>query len=103
VQKSNPHLVEILAEIDETISILTDIIKVLPLPILLRADALQAREELAERRGVGKMEVVGYLGDAHRGGLQQEGGLHQQHLVDVVDDGAASDLTDDAGEIDGGD
>ena len=71
-----------------------------PLPILLRADALQAREELAERRGVGKMEAVGNLGDAQWGGLQQKGGLHQQHLVDVVDDGAAGDLTDDAGEID---
>ena len=49
------------------------------------------------------MEAVGYLGDAHRGGLQQERGLHQEHLIDVVDDGAARDLTDDAGEIDGGD
>ena len=74
-----------------------------PLPILLRTHALQAREELAEGRGVGKVEAVGNLRDAQRGGLQQEGGLHQQHLVDVVDDGAARDLTDDAGEIDGGD
>ena len=49
------------------------------------------------------MEVVGYLGDAHRGGLQQERGLHQQHLVDIIYNGAARDLTDDAGEIDGGD
>ena len=37
----------------------------------------QAREELAERRGVGKVEVVRYLGDAQLGGLQQERGLHQ--------------------------
>ena len=49
------------------------------------------------------MEAVGYLGDAHRGGLQQERGLHQEHLIDVVDDGAARDLTDYAGEIDRGD
>ena len=49
------------------------------------------------------MEVVGYLGDAQFGGLQQEGGLHEEHLVDVVDNGAACDLTDDSGEIDGGD
>ena len=42
------------------------------------------------------MEVVGYLGDAQLGGLQQEGGLHQQHLIDIVDDGAASDPTDHA-------
>ena len=46
------------------------------------------------------MEAVGYLGDAHRGGLQQEGGLHQQHLVDIFYNSAAGDLTDDAGEID---
>ena len=44
--------------------------------------------------------MVGYLGDAHRGGLQQEGGLHQEHLIDKIDDGAARDLTDHTGEID---
>ena len=49
------------------------------------------------------MEVVGYLGDAQLGGLQQERGLHQQHLIDIVDTGAASDLTDYAGKIDGRD
>ena len=64
---------------------------------------LQAREELAEGRGVGKVELVGYLGDAQLGGLQQEGGLHQQHLIDIIDNGAASDLTDHTGEIDGRD
>ena len=67
-----------------------------PLPIFLRTHALQAREELAERGSVSEMEVVGYLGDAQLGGLQQEGGLHQQHLIDIVDDGAASDPTDHA-------
>ena len=46
------------------------------------------------------MEVVGYLGDAHWGGLQQEGGLHQEHLINKIDDGAARDLTDYSGEID---
>ena len=46
------------------------------------------------------MEAVDYLGDAQWGGLQQEGGLHQQHLVDVVDDGAAGNLTDDANFLD---
>ena len=46
------------------------------------------------------MEVVGNLGDAHRRGLQQEGSLHQEHLIDIVDNGAARDLTDHAGEID---
>ena len=49
------------------------------------------------------MEVVGNLGDAQFGGSQQEGSLHEQHLVDVVDDGAACDLSDNAGEIDGRD
>ena len=47
------------------------------LPILLRTLAAKTREELAERGGVGKVEMVGYLGDAQLGGLQQEGGLHQ--------------------------
>ena len=47
------------------------------------------------------MELVGYLGDAQLGGLQQEGGFHQQHLIDIVDNGAACDLTDYTGEIDG--
>ena len=37
----------------------------------------QAREEFAEGRGVGKVELIGYLGDAQLGGLQQERGLHQ--------------------------
>lgn len=46
------------------------------LPILLRTHALQTREELAERRGVGEMEVVGYLADVQLGSLQQERGLH---------------------------
>ena len=49
------------------------------------------------------MEAVGYLGDAQPRGLQQKRGLHQQHLVDIVDNGATSDLTDHAGEIDGRD
>ena len=48
-----------------------------PLPIFLRAHAAQAREELAEGGGVSEVEVVGYLGDAQLGGLQEEGGLHQ--------------------------
>ena len=49
------------------------------------------------------MEMVGYLGDAHFGGLQQECCFHHQHLIDIVDDGATRDLTDHAREIDGRD
>jgi len=33
--------------------------------------------------------AVGDLLDAEVRGPQQKGGLHQEHLVDVVDDGAA--------------
>lgn len=69
-------------------------------PVPPRIDALHAKEEFAERRGVCKMEVVGCLGDAHRGGLQQEGSLHQEHLIDIIDEGASSDLAYLAGEID---
>ena len=39
--------------------------------------------------GVGEMEAVGDLLDAEVRGPQQEGGLHNEHLVDVVDDGVA--------------
>ena len=49
------------------------------------------------------MEVVGYLSDAQWGGLQEEGGLHKEHLIDKIDNGAARDLTDYSGEIDGRD
>ncbi len=75
----------------------------LSLPVFLRTHAAQAREEFAEGRGVGEMELVCYLGDTHWGGLQQERSLHQQHLIDIVDNGAASYLTYYAGEIDGRD
>ena len=36
------------------------------------------------------MELIGNLGDAQRGLTQEEGGLHEKHLVDIVNDGAAS-------------
>ncbi len=49
------------------------------------------------------MEMVGYLGDAQFGDLQQKRCFHEEHLVDVVDDSAPRDLTDYAGEIDGRD
>ena len=71
--------------------------------IFLRTHALQTRKELAERGSVGKVETVGNLGDAQFGGLQKESGLHDKHLVDIVDHGAARDLTNDTREIDGGD
>ena len=49
------------------------------------------------------METVGYLGDVQFGVLQEKRCFHEEHLVDVVDDGAPCDLTNHAGEIDGGD
>ena len=49
------------------------------------------------------MEIVGYLGDAQFGGLQQICCFHEEHLIDVVDNSTACDLTNHAGEIDGGD
>ena len=49
------------------------------------------------------MEMVGYLGDAQFGGLQQKRCLHEEHLIDIVDDSAARDLTNHTGEIDGRD
>ena len=69
----------------------------------LGSQSFRSGKELGEGSRVGEAETVGDLGDGERGGAQQERGFHQQHLVDVVDDGAASDLTDNAGEIDGGD
>ncbi len=50
------------------------------------------------------MKLVGNLGDAQRGLAQEEHGLHHQHLVDIVDNGAtARYLADDTREISGGD
>ena len=49
------------------------------------------------------MEVVGYLSDAQFGGLQQERCFHEEHLIDIIDDGAPRDLTNHAGKIDRGD
>ena len=49
------------------------------------------------------MEAVGYLRDAQLRGAQQEGGFHEELLIDVIHDSAPRDLADNAGEIDGGD
>ena len=50
------------------------------------------------------MEPSGNLGDAQRGLAQEEGCLHKQQLVDVIDDGtAAGHLTHNAREVGGGD
>ena len=45
------------------------------------------------------MQAVGYLDNGEWGLLQQVGGLHQEHLVDVIDDGTAWDLPDNLWEI----
>ena len=62
----------------------------LPLPELPRVHALHPVEETGEGGDFGKMELVGDLGDAQRGLTQQEHGLHQKHLVDIVNNGATS-------------
>ena len=49
------------------------------------------------------MEAVGYLGDAQLRGAQQKRGFHEEHLVDVVDNSAPRDLTDDPREVNGAD
>ena len=46
-------------------------------------------EEASKGGDFGEMELVGDLGDAQRSLSQQEGSLHQQHLVDIINDGAA--------------
>ena len=53
-------------------------------------EAFHAEEELAERGGVGEVEAVGDLLDAEARRAQQEGDLHHEHLVNVVDDNVAS-------------
>lgn len=66
----------------------------LPFPFAVhsRCHVFHAREKLAERCRVGKMQPVGYLGNAELRCLQQERGFHEQHLVDVVDDGSSRHL-----------
>jgi len=62
----------------------------LPFPELPGVHSLHPIEETGEGGDFGEMELVGDLGDAQRGLAQEEGGLHQQHLVDIVNDGAAT-------------
>ena len=64
--------------------------RLFPLPELSGIHALHPIEKTGEGGDFSEMELVGNLGDAHRGLAQQERGLHQQHLVDVVNDGAAT-------------
>ena len=59
------------------------------LAVLAGREAFHAEEELAQRGSVGEMEAVGDLLDAEARCTQQKGRLHHEHLVDVVDDGAA--------------
>ena len=47
-------------------------------------------EETGEGSGLGKVEAVGYLADAKGCLAQEEHGLHEEQLVDVVDDGATA-------------
>ena len=49
------------------------------------------------------METVGYLGDAQLGGTQQVRSLHEEHLIDIIYNRAACDLTYHTRQIDGRD
>ena len=76
----------------------------LSLPKLPWVHSLHPVEKTGEGGALSEMETVGNLGDAERGLAQEEYGLHEQQLVDVVDDGAATRyLTNDAREVGGGD
>ena len=57
---------------------------------LFRVHALHALEESGKGGGLGKVELLGYLTDAHGCLAQEEDSLHEQELVDVVDDGASA-------------
>ena len=65
-------------------------ISLLSLPELSGVHALHAVEEAGEGGDFGEMEAVGDLGDAERGLAQEEHGFHEEHLVDVVNNGAAT-------------
>ena len=54
-------------------------------PKLPRGHALHAIEEASKGGDFCEMELVGDLSDAQRGLAQEEGGFHQQHLVDVAE------------------
>ena len=56
------------------------------LTVVLRSDAIVAQEELAERCSIGKVQPVGYLGDAKRSGTQQKGSLHHKKLIHIIHD-----------------
>ena len=60
-------------------------------------------KEFTEGSQICEMQAVGYLRYAELGGAQQESGLHEQVLVDIVDDRTPRNLTDHAREIDGRD
>ena len=49
------------------------------------------------------MQTICNLIDTQFGGFQQEGRFYHEHLVDIIDNSAPSDLTDDTREIDWGD
>lgn len=75
----------------------------LSLAELARRHSLVAREELAERRDIGKVQAVGNLADAERRCAQQERRLDHKHTVDIIDHSAAGHLTHDARQVGGRD
>ena len=76
----------------------------LPFPELPGIQALHPVEEASEGGDFSEMELVGDLGDAQRSLAQQECGLHEKHLIDVIYDGAATGhLADNTREVGGSD
>ena len=73
----------------------------LPCSVFLRSNTFHPYKKLAETRLVGEVEALCDGGDAVVGASQKPNGLHQQHLVDVTDDGAPRHLADDARQMGG--
>lgn len=62
-------------------------------------EAFVVGEEAAEAGLVGEAEAVGDVGDGEVGAFQEPRCFHQEHLADIVADGAPRHLPDDAREV----
>ena len=68
----------------------SETLRLFSLPELSRINAFHPVEETGEGGGLGEVEAVCYLGNAEGGLAQEEGGFHQEQLVDVAGDGTTS-------------